>query len=155
MHNFTSAIALPLPMLADGNWLHSSHQPTGLLYCPLAFTDQLSTLKRVEKPTTVHTCPLWHSPRGISLSTTMNFSSEKPAFTPHSKNKNKEIHMGPSCSVKLNNTQTLENLVLLRPFKTRLVCTGLVARRFKTSSPVPLCTSHLVLYGNQASAFFI
>ena len=80
MHNFTSGIALPLPMLADGNWLHSSHQPTGLLYCHLAFTDQLSTLKRVERTTTVHTCPLWHSPRGISLSTTMNFSSEKPAL---------------------------------------------------------------------------
>ena len=98
MHNFTSGIALPLPMLADGNWLHSSHQPTGLLYGHLAFTDQLSTLKRVERTTTVHTCPLWHSPRGISLSTTMNFSSEKPAFTPHSKNKNKENSEQVPCS---------------------------------------------------------
>lgn len=55
---------------------------------------------------------LWPSSRGISLSTTMNFSSEKPAFTPHSKNKDKDTHMGLSCSMRLSNTQNLENLVL-------------------------------------------
>lgn len=62
--------------------------------------------------------------------------------------------MGLSCSVRLSNTQNLENLVLFRPFKTRLVCPGLVARRFITSLPAPLCASHLVLNDNQASVFF-
>ena len=83
----------------------------------MAFTDQLSTLKRVERTTTVHTSPvplssLWPSPRGISLSTTMNLLSEKPAFTPHSKNKDKDTYMGLSCCMRLSNTQNLENLVL-------------------------------------------